>query len=211
MSRAGSGRPVPEPPQLRHRLRPEPEHVPQPTSPSDQRLQRHSSRPVPLHVEQRGRASHLDDAGSPSPVPRLANATPASIPSPADAITTGETIFAGKPIQESPGNGEATTGEGRRSCTSWLSCRVCFAGAGRSGRRRDFDGCVDGRLWLSVVFVDGVRRFVGFFQGLYEGGCWDSVSPRSLEGSGGGEGKACPPRYLCLRSEERRVGKECQP
>ncbi|KAE8814116.1 hypothetical protein D1007_08759 [Hordeum vulgare] len=94
MSRAGIGRPVPEPPQLRHRLRPEPEHVPQPTSPSDQRLQRHSSRPVPLHVEQRGRASHLDAAGSPSPVVRFAITTPASIPSPADAITTGATIFA---------------------------------------------------------------------------------------------------------------------
>ena len=91
---------MPEPPQMRHRLRQDPAHVPQPTSPSDQRLQRHSSRPVPLHVEQRGRASHLDAAGSPSPVVRFAIATPASIPSPADAITMGATIFAAEPIQE---------------------------------------------------------------------------------------------------------------
>ena len=121
---------MPEPPQLRHRLRPEPEHVPQPTSPSDQRLQRHSSRPVPLHVDQRGRAFHLDAAGSPSPVVRFAIATPASIPSPADAITMGETIFAEKTIQESP--------------FSWcpncrcllLPCRVHLPGAGKEWKKR---------------------------------------------------------------------------
>lgn len=88
------GRPVPDPPQLRQRLRPDPEQEPQPTSPSDQRLQRHSSRPVPAHVAHRGRASHLDAAGSPeSPMVRFAIATPASIPSPADAITIGPTIL----------------------------------------------------------------------------------------------------------------------
>lgn len=91
---------MPEPPQLRHCLRPDPEQVPQPTSPSDQRLQRHSSRPVPLHVEQRGRASHLEAAGRPSV--RFAMAKPASIPSPADAITIGPTIFAAPRTSLSP-------------------------------------------------------------------------------------------------------------
>jgi hypothetical protein len=42
-NRTGSGRPVTEPPELRHNLRPDPEHVSQQTSPSDQRLQRHAS------------------------------------------------------------------------------------------------------------------------------------------------------------------------
>lgn len=88
---------MPEPPQLRQGIRPEPAQVRQPESPSDQRLQRQSTRPLPPHVAHRGRASHLDAAGScrPSPPPpmvRFAMATPASIPSPADAITIGPTI-----------------------------------------------------------------------------------------------------------------------
>lgn len=53
MSLAGKGRPVPEPPQLLHIMRPEPEHVRQPLSPSDQREQRQDTWPVPLHVGQR--------------------------------------------------------------------------------------------------------------------------------------------------------------
>ncbi|RDY11855.1 hypothetical protein CR513_03434, partial [Mucuna pruriens] len=34
-------------------MRPDPAHVEHPTSPSDQREQRHVTRPVPLHVGQR--------------------------------------------------------------------------------------------------------------------------------------------------------------
>jgi hypothetical protein len=94
MSRAGSGLPVPDPPQLRHGILPDPAQVRQPvSSPSDQRLHRHLTRPEPPHVAQRGRASHLDAAGSPSPPrDRFAMATPATMPSPADAITAGATI-----------------------------------------------------------------------------------------------------------------------
>ena len=84
---------MPDPPQLRHGILPEPAQVRQPESPSDQRLHRHSTRPEPPHVAQRGRASHLDAAGSPSPSDRFAIARPASMPSPADAITTGATIL----------------------------------------------------------------------------------------------------------------------
>jgi hypothetical protein len=84
---------VPEPPQLRQGILPDPAQVRQPESPSDQRLQMHSTRPEPPHVAQRGRASHLEAAGSPFPRDRLAIATPASMPSPADAITTGATIL----------------------------------------------------------------------------------------------------------------------
>jgi hypothetical protein len=94
MSRAGSGLPVPDPPQLRHVILPEPAQVRQPLSPSDHRLHMHSMRPEPPHVAQRGRASHLDAAGSPSsPRDRFAMATPASMPRPAEAITTGATIL----------------------------------------------------------------------------------------------------------------------
>jgi hypothetical protein len=94
VSRAGSGLPVPEPPQLRQGILPDPAQVRQPESPSDQRLHMHSTRPEPPHVAQRGRASHLEAAGIPSPPrDRLAIATPASMPSPADAITTGATIL----------------------------------------------------------------------------------------------------------------------
>jgi len=84
---------VPEPPQLRQGILPDPAQVRQPESPSDQRLHMHSTRPEPPHVAQRGRASHLEAAGSPFPRDRLAIATPASMPSPADAITTGATIL----------------------------------------------------------------------------------------------------------------------
>ena len=84
---------MPDPPQLRQGILPEPAQVRQPESPSDQRLHRHSTRPEPPHVAQRGRASHLDADGSPSPSDRFAIARPASMPSPADAITTGATIL----------------------------------------------------------------------------------------------------------------------
>lgn len=50
MSWTGMGRPVPDPPQLLQALRPDPEQVRQPTSPSDQREQIHETRPVPLQV-----------------------------------------------------------------------------------------------------------------------------------------------------------------
>lgn len=50
---AGKGRPVPEPPQLLQAMRPDPEHVEHPMSPSDQREQRQVTRPVPLQVGQR--------------------------------------------------------------------------------------------------------------------------------------------------------------
>ncbi|CAL0306352.1 unnamed protein product [Lupinus luteus] len=49
------GRPVPVPPQLLQPMRPEPAQVLQPISPSDQREQKHVTRPVPLHVGQRGK------------------------------------------------------------------------------------------------------------------------------------------------------------
>ncbi|OIW14665.1 hypothetical protein TanjilG_33007 [Lupinus angustifolius] len=50
---AGKGRPVPVPPQLLQTMRPEPEHVLQPKSRSDQREQKQVTRPVPLQVGQR--------------------------------------------------------------------------------------------------------------------------------------------------------------
>lgn len=53
-SLAGKGRPVPLPPQLLQPMRPEPAHVRQPTSPSDQREQRQGTRPVPLQLGHRG-------------------------------------------------------------------------------------------------------------------------------------------------------------
>jgi hypothetical protein len=51
----GNGRPVPDPPQLLHAMRPDPAHVRHPISSSDQRVQRQVTRPVPLQVAQRGR------------------------------------------------------------------------------------------------------------------------------------------------------------
>lgn len=50
----GSGRPVPDPRQLLHIIRPEPPHVLHPLSPSDQRLQTQLTRPVPLQLEHLG-------------------------------------------------------------------------------------------------------------------------------------------------------------
>lgn len=50
MSWAGKGRPVPVPPQLLHAMRPDPEQARHPTSPSDQREQRHVTSPVPLQL-----------------------------------------------------------------------------------------------------------------------------------------------------------------
>lgn len=51
---AGMGRPVPDPPQLLHAVRPDPEQLRQPTSPSDHREQKHETRPEPLQLGQRG-------------------------------------------------------------------------------------------------------------------------------------------------------------
>lgn len=91
----GARRPVPEPPQLRQGILRVPAQVRQPEpSPSDHRAQRHSTRPVPLHVVHRGRiaaaAGGLREASS---MDRLAMATPASIPTPADATAIAATIF----------------------------------------------------------------------------------------------------------------------
>lgn len=54
MIRTGKGVPVPVPPQLLQAARPEPEHLRHPTSPSDHRVQKHVTLPVPLQVGQRG-------------------------------------------------------------------------------------------------------------------------------------------------------------
>lgn len=56
----GMGRPVPEPPQLLQMLMPEPPQERQPTSPSDQRVQRQGTRRVPLQVGQRGNADETE-------------------------------------------------------------------------------------------------------------------------------------------------------
>ncbi|GAB2280636.1 hypothetical protein Dimus_015263 [Dionaea muscipula] len=44
------GRPVPDPPQLLQTIRPDPEQVRQPTSPSDHLEHKQATRPVPLQV-----------------------------------------------------------------------------------------------------------------------------------------------------------------
>ncbi|GLT86689.1 hypothetical protein SLE2022_048110 [Rubroshorea leprosula] len=44
------GRPIPDPPQLLHAIRPDPAQVRHPTSPSDHREHRQATLPVPLHV-----------------------------------------------------------------------------------------------------------------------------------------------------------------
>lgn len=54
------GRPVPDPPQLLHAMRPDPEQVRQPTSPSDHRVHIHVTRPVPL---QRGHLGNCPAMG----------------------------------------------------------------------------------------------------------------------------------------------------
>ena len=110
----GARRPVPDPPQHRHGVRRVPAHAPHPDRPfffpraapaaSDQRAhRRHSSLPDPPHASQRG-APHRS-AGPPPPglhcaAPSeedeedlLAMATPASIPSPADATAIAATIL----------------------------------------------------------------------------------------------------------------------
>ena len=100
-----------------------------------------------------GPRAHLDAAGSPSP--RFAIATPASIRSPADAITMGATIFTEEPIQESP-----------ELLYLLLPCRMHLPVAGKEWKKRFGWVCVARRLSQSVVFVDGVRRFIGIFRGL---------------------------------------------
>ena len=94
--RTGARRPVPDPPQLRQGILRVPAQVRQPEpSPSDHREHRHSTLPVPLHVAHRGFCSsgqRTAAAGLPSCMDLLAIATPASIPSPADATAIGATI-----------------------------------------------------------------------------------------------------------------------
>jgi hypothetical protein len=86
-------RPVPEPPQLRQGIFRVPAQLRHPwPSPSDHREQRHSTLPVPLHVAHRGCGHRAAAAGLPSWMDLLAIATPASIPSPADATAIGATI-----------------------------------------------------------------------------------------------------------------------
>ncbi|KAL5214640.1 hypothetical protein ABZP36_003792 [Zizania latifolia] len=108
--RTGARRPVPEPPQLRQGVRRVPAQARQPVpSPSDHRVQRRqSSLPDPPHVAHRGCccccALHRSAAATPPPPPPgallprpsasmdlFAIATPASIPSPADATAIGAT------------------------------------------------------------------------------------------------------------------------
>ncbi|GJN03158.1 hypothetical protein PR202_ga20568 [Eleusine coracana subsp. coracana] len=105
-TRTGARRPFPPPPQHRHGARRVPAHAPHPKAPppSDQRAQsRHSSFPVPPHAAHRG--ADDDDETCLHGKPRgallaevdedgmLAMATPASIPSPADATAIAATIF----------------------------------------------------------------------------------------------------------------------
>jgi hypothetical protein len=186
---------VPDPPQLRQGILPEPAQVRQPESPSDQRLHRHSTRPEPPHVAQRGRASHLDAAGSPSPSDRFAIARPASMPSPADAITTGATIL--DRISSCPElwfldmgwKGMEGRGRGRErgvfSLASFrmyrrrLDCRpvVC-------GEEKIWGPCVPTVFWPEAAAIlcrrrglrrrgggGGARRLIGFFRWFREGGC----------------------------------------
>ncbi|KAG8064558.1 hypothetical protein GUJ93_ZPchr0004g38449 [Zizania palustris] len=116
--RTGARRPEPEPPQLRQGARRVPAQARQPVpSPSDHRVQRRqSSLPDPPHVAHRCCcALHRSAAATPPPgtlLPRpsasmdlFAIATPASIPSPADATaiggTTTTTITVGaRPFEE---------------------------------------------------------------------------------------------------------------
>lgn len=156
VSRAGSGLPVPEPPQLRQGILPDPAQVRQPESPSDQRLQRHSTRPEPPHVAQRGRASHLEAAGRPSPSDRFAIARPASMPSPADAITTGATILwkaSSNLIKTADrsldvrGTEREEAREKEEGCFPWLSCVYTGESSLCGGEEK-----IWGRVW---------RRFLG--------------------------------------------------
>ena len=118
-TRTGARRPVPDPPQHRHGVRRVPAHAPHPDRPfffpraapaaSDQRAhRRHSSLPDPPHASQRG-APHRS-AGPPPPGLHCAApseedeedlsamATPASIPSPADATAIAATILTDRAV-----------------------------------------------------------------------------------------------------------------
>jgi len=95
-------RPVPDPPQLRHGILLVPAQVRHPSpSPSDHREQRHSTLPVPLQVEHRGCGHRTAAACLPSCKDLLAIATPASIPSPADATAIAATIFRARVLDRS--------------------------------------------------------------------------------------------------------------
>ena len=202
---------MPDPPQLRQGILPEPAQVRQPESPSDQRLHRHSTRPEPPHVAQRGRASHLDAAGSPSPSDRFAIARPASMPSPADAITTGATIL--DRISNCPelrfcldlGWDGMEWNYGRREgeeeeCSPWLPFGIDDDATRYSCQlveRKRFGGRVWRRLFgrrrrrfcVGEGGYDGggggaVRRLIGFFRWSREGGC---VACRLLGAGLGGD------------------------
>ncbi|KAJ0988852.1 hypothetical protein J5N97_007208 [Dioscorea zingiberensis] len=82
------GRPVPDPPQPLHAMRPDPAQVRHPTSPSDHREQRQATLPVPLHFTQRG---HPPAIGRCS-ITDFTSIAPASTPSPVascDTTTSG--------------------------------------------------------------------------------------------------------------------------
>jgi hypothetical protein len=114
-------RPVPDPPQLRQGILRVPAQVRHPSpSPSDHREQRHSTLPVPLHVAHRGFGCghRAAAAGLPSCRDLLAMATPASIPSPADATAIGATIFFLARVQDLPKNLE---GSGEREVGNWCT------------------------------------------------------------------------------------------
>lgn len=78
-TRTGSGRAVPDPPQLLQTIFPEPAQERHPTSPSDHREHRHVTRPVPLHVSHRG---HPPAIGRPLSIADFTIAAPTRTPSP---------------------------------------------------------------------------------------------------------------------------------
>ncbi len=90
----GIGLPVPEPPQLLHRIMPVPLHVPQPTSLSDHFVHRHGTLLEPLQVEHRNPPAIGGFSSSASIIDLMAHA-PASTPNPcANCIATPGDMFA---------------------------------------------------------------------------------------------------------------------
>jgi hypothetical protein len=90
----GIGLPVPEPPQLLHRIMPVPLHVPQPTSLSDHFVHRHGTLLEPLQVEHRNPPAIGGFSSSASIIDLMAHA-PASTPNPcATCIATPGDMFA---------------------------------------------------------------------------------------------------------------------
>jgi len=90
----GIGLPVPEPPQLLHRIMPVPLQVPQPTSLSDHFVHRHGTLLEPLQVEHRNPPAIGGFSSSASIIDLMAHA-PASTPNPcATCIATPGDMFA---------------------------------------------------------------------------------------------------------------------